>query len=131
MRTLSACLCSTTVAVTSAPDTVGLPTVVAAPSLTRSTSPSVTVAPASAGRVSTTITSSLATLYCFPPVRMTAYMGDVASLGSGPMGAQTRTDGPNPVRGGRHYSQDTPQVNAFGSQWLAGPERLRGPRTLG
>src|SRR6185369_16336197 len=62
--------CLTIEATTLAPATVGLPTV---PS-TISTSVNSTVAPASPGIRSISWVSSGATVYCFPPVRMTAIM---------------------------------------------------------
>src|SRR6516162_9422096 len=69
---LGARVCWTTVAATDAPASRGVPVVTSAPSPIISTSPSSTVAPGSPASFSTEITSSLATLYCLPPVRITA-----------------------------------------------------------
>src|SRR6516165_7192515 len=67
-------VCSTTVAATDAPASSGVPVVTSAPSPIISTSASSITAPASPASFSTEITSSLATLYCLPPVRITANM---------------------------------------------------------
>ena len=62
---------------------IGAPARASAPSPpTISTSPRVTVAPGSPASFSTSMTSSLATLYCLPPVRMTANM-DLAQNSNG------------------------------------------------
>src|SRR5712692_4199580 len=74
MMILSARRCSTSVALTEAPDTSGVPADTVAPSPSISTSPSSIVAPGSPASFSTAMTSSLATLYCLPPVRITANM---------------------------------------------------------
>src|SRR6266404_1082487 len=71
---LSARFCSTTVALTEAPSSNGAPVATSAPSPIISTSASSTVAPGSAASFSTEMTSSLATLYCLPPVLITANM---------------------------------------------------------
>src|SRR4030088_1500809 len=71
---LAARRCSTRVALTVAPARSGVPVETSAPSPTISTSPSSTVAPGSPSSFSTAITSSLATVYCLPPVRITANM---------------------------------------------------------
>src|SRR6516162_9719628 len=67
-------VCSTTVAATDAPASSGVPIVTSAPSPIISTSASSITAPGSPASFSTEITSSLATLYCLPPVRITANM---------------------------------------------------------
>ncbi len=71
---LSARRCSTSVALTEAPANSGVPVDTLAPSPTISTSASSTVAPGSPASFSTAITSFGATLYCLPPVRITANM---------------------------------------------------------
>ena len=61
------------------------------------------------------MTSSLATLYCLPPVRITAYMGEGAFAGSVVSVAwKLERTGKTPVRGGGHYSRNASQVNDFG-----------------
>ena len=59
---------------TEAPSSNGVPVATSAPSPIISTSPSSIVAPGSPASFSTEMTSSLATLYCLPPVRITANM---------------------------------------------------------
>src|SRR3954463_15839848 len=71
---LSARRCSTRVALTEAPERSGVPVATVAPSPTINTSGNSSVAPGSPTSFSTAMTSSLATLYCLPPVRMTANM---------------------------------------------------------
>src|SRR5215831_15836831 len=71
---LSARFCSSTVALTEAPSSSGAPAATSAPSPIISTSASSTVAPGSAASFSTEMTSSWTTLYCLPPVRITANM---------------------------------------------------------
>src|SRR3990167_4411570 len=74
MRTLSWRPCETTVAFTLAPATKGVPTLSSAPMPTARTW-SITISwPTSAAICSTLIFSPAATLYCLPPVFMTAYM---------------------------------------------------------
>ncbi len=63
--------CSSTSAATEAPATAGAPMVTLSPPTT-STSPNWTISPGSPATLSTLITSSAATRYCLPPVRMTA-----------------------------------------------------------
>ena len=99
---LAARVCSTTVALTEAPSRSGVPVATSAPSPIISTSPSSIVAPGSAASFSTEMTSSLATLYCLPPVRMTANMipADIICRTPGATwhGARMRPDRANPVR---------------------------------
>src|SRR5437764_6083722 len=83
---LSARRCSTRVALTEAPSKSGVPVETSAPSPTISTSPSSIVAPGSPSSFSTAITSSLATVYCLPPVRITANITRPISVG-GPVAA--------------------------------------------
>src|SRR5205823_688363 len=78
---LSVRRCSTSVALTEAPSSSGVPVETRAPSPTISTSPSSTVAPGSPSSFSTAITSSLATVYCLPPVRITANITGPISVG--------------------------------------------------
>src|SRR5205823_3996309 len=120
MMILSARRCSTSVALTEAPESSGVPADTVAPSPTISTSPSSIVAPGSPASLSTAITSSLATLYCLPPVRITANMietdiGWRAGRGnSGPGAKNDRTAARAP--GGAHYSKAPCAVNDL---WLA------------
>src|SRR4029453_4650119 len=65
--------CSTTSAVTLAPEISGLPCVRSFPSAYIKTSPNVAVFPASTSRRSTSIVSPSATRYCLPPVLIIAY----------------------------------------------------------
>src|SRR5437899_655318 len=108
MMTLSPRLCSTTVALTAAPATSGVPAVEPSPSPTIRTSPNSIVAPGSPASFSTEITSSLATRYCFPPVRITAYMGSK-------LHAETLPDG-TPRPGSAHYSEGGFAVNKLGGR---------------
>src|SRR5205823_12573067 len=78
---LSVRRCSTRVALTEAPSSSGVPVETLAPSPTISTSPSSSVAPGSPSSLSTAITSSLATVYCLPPVRITANITGPISVG--------------------------------------------------
>ncbi len=93
MMILSARRCSTKVALTEAPAKSGVPADTVAPSPSISTSANSIVAPGSPASFSTAITSSLATLYCLPPVRITANMietdiGWRADLGNSCLGAR-------------------------------------------
>ena len=72
MMILSPRFCSSTVAVTVAPGTVGAPRVSPASPPTASTSWKVMVAPGSASSFSTVRTAFGVTRYCLPPVRITA-----------------------------------------------------------
>src|SRR5690606_21772346 len=64
--------CSTTSPATSAPSTSGAPSVTSAPAPTINTFSKVTASPASPASFSTRTRSLAATLYCLPPVLMTA-----------------------------------------------------------
>src|SRR5579871_780848 len=66
--------CSTTSATTFAPATSGAPIVTSAPSPTMSTSVSSTWAPGSPANNSTSSVSPSRTVYCLPPLRITAYI---------------------------------------------------------
>src|SRR5277367_2312705 len=93
---LAARLCSTTVALTAAPASTGAPVATSAPSPIISTSSRSMTVPGSPASFSTAMTSSLATLYCLPPVLITANMV------SADMGCRARdaTVGRTPERGG-------------------------------
>src|SRR3546814_8934375 len=73
-RILSPRVCSTTSPATQTPSTKGEPDLAPAPSPNIRTDSKATTSPASPSSFSTTITSSLATLYCLPPVLITANM---------------------------------------------------------
>src|SRR5437667_9663425 len=75
MRTLSSRPCPTTVALTSAPETNGAPTLTPSPAPTSSTSSKETLAPTSAVSASTRSFAPDSTRYCLPPDLMTAYIG--------------------------------------------------------
>src|SRR5512143_1652345 len=74
MRTFGCRPCATTVALTVAPLTSGAPTFRSAPVPTANTWSNTTSCPTSAVICSTLTLSPTATLYCLPPVRMTAYI---------------------------------------------------------
>src|SRR5262249_25070096 len=83
---------------TEAPLTSGEPTL--SPAI--STSPNVTDAPASPGKRERSSTSPWATLYCFPPLRMTANMPEILGLTG---------KAKYPRRKAAHYSQGPWPVN--------------------
>src|SRR5699024_8726290 len=66
--------CFSTLAVTLAPSTNGVPTLTSSPLATRITSSKVTELPSSASSFSTNTLSPSATLYCLPPVLIIAYI---------------------------------------------------------
>src|SRR5258706_12718650 len=81
MRTLSPRPCPTTVALTSAPETNGAPTLTPSPAPTSSTSSNETLGQSSAASVSTRRLAPDSTRYCLPPDLMTAYIGCVLRPG--------------------------------------------------
>src|SRR4051794_39425774 len=119
---LSVRRCSTKVALTEAPSSSGVPVETLAPSPTISTSPNSTVAPGSPSSFSTAITSSLATVYCLPPVRITANMALLNFAGTdigwrarrGKPRLGKRGPGRPPRPGAAHYSCAPLPVNVFG-----------------
>ena len=124
---LSARRCSTSSALTEAPATSGVPVDTSAPSPTISTSPNSIVAPGSPASFSTAMTSSLATLYCLPPVRMTANMTETdigwrARRGKPGAARMCAADG-SPRPGGAHYSLALSHVNRRGELRRAGTGR--------
>src|SRR5437763_4569528 len=115
---LSARRCSTRVALTDAPARSGVPVETLAPSPISRTSPSSIVAPGSTSSFSTAITSSLATVYCLPPVRITANIMDRYRLARPPrQAAPGLKSGPGrpPRPGAAHYSCAPLCVNASGT----------------
>src|SRR5258708_842921 len=117
---LSARRCSTRVALTEAPETSGVPVDTLSPSPTINTSASSIVEPGSPTSFSTAITSSGATLYCLPPVRMIANIAKapsretdigVAPAAASPRGAETAADRPSRPRAA-HYRAARSPVNA-------------------
>src|SRR3954452_8336078 len=83
MRTLSPRPWLTTVALTSAPETSGAPTLTPSPAPTRSTWSNETLAPTSAVSASTRSFAPDSTRYCLPPDLMTAYIDCIAPKRAG------------------------------------------------
>src|SRR5579883_3161124 len=117
MMILAARDCSTTVALTNAPATNGVPVAISAPSPTINTSRISIVSPGSRASFSTVIRSFSATLYCFPPVRITGTLS--LPICSAAPRANWRVDRPilviSPAGKARHYIGATSNVNVRGA----------------